>query len=1833
MLCIFCAIAPPAPPPLPLASVVPAAIAADTPPPLSVQPLLSPPTELSPQFSSSQLAQAVIPNADGTGTVVTPDGGQLDITGGQLSGDGANLFHSFQEFGLTAEQVANFIASPEIQNILSSVNGGNASIINGLLQVSGSSANLYLINPAGVIFGPHGAIDLTGSFTATTANQIGFADTWLDVQNPTAYEALVGSPDGFAFAENTSGTVLNLGDLTVEAGESITLLGGEVINLGTIEAPGGTITLAAVPGENLVRISQENQLLSLEIAPTLTTTGQLSLNPLALPELLTGSALANPDLTVVQNADGTVRLESPTAGATLELGSVIASGEIVTAGEQGGQIYLLGQQVSLLNAEVDASGQRGGGDIRIGGDFQGQGSLPRAQVTTVDAESQIAADAVQAGDGGTVIVWADDTTRFLGQASVQGRGSGSGGLVEISAAQSLQFSGTVNAFAASGRTGTLLLDPTNIEIVAAGADTAALTAVDEFGDPDLGANNTTRIDVTALNAALANVVLQATNDITFSTDVTITTGVGLTAIANNNIFLNGNLTTNFGTITLQADADNSGSGGVIASGGTTLQTQGGPVTVMGAGLQLGAIDTSSVIPGAVSLMSTGDITFDAIAATTTSADPGGDVNIVANGTVQGLSAGITINAQGGTPGTVTIQHDGGPTNAALTIGNAAVNGTAGAIAADSLLTGGTFDVQPTGGTDNPSPAVTITSVNAPPTLSASQQLATAVDQPLDFTVADLNPTVVDANSDITTLAIDSIQSGTLLRNGTPLQAGDAIAPTDTLQFIPPADTSGTLTAFTLRAQDGVANSAPVAITVTISAPETPESPELPDVTTLDPTLGSTPPPQSDLLSTQQTFIQSLPLAQSPQLEELSVLGMVLPEPSLLIGAAIAISAGEDGIFPPSAANAPAANVPSLDITVEPREDQALPQPGGGVNLGQIQEPGDEGETGEGGDEGGGEEDLPEPDTGDTGSAVEGEPEAGSSLLTNETEPSTPTPETESGTPTADGETTTGEAATGATEEDGATAPAADAESAADSEANTGLRNCQATVETVEDAAARDRSEALYEALIDCYEANLATATQQGDTRWIAYSLNNLAIAHFVIGDYLTALDLHQQQLDQAIALRDATQEGIALGGLGATYAALGDYATAIDFYERSLSRLPIETAPQWKALTYRNLGNAYFAEKDYEQAAQQQLTSLDIARGAGDRYGEMQAYGNLGSTRAIQGRFAEAIAYHEQGLALATALENPLEAAQILLGLSTVYAYQQNYEQAYRYSQEARAIAQQLGSRLGEGVALTNVGNALLYLNRLAEAEQTLFTAVELWESLRAGLGTNDAFKISIFETQLAAYNNLQEALVNQDKSTIALEVSERSRARAFVELLARGQGPASAAGPVSPPSLARLQQIAADQNATLVEYAIIRDQAAEPPHAASVQNPVEPRDAQLYIWVVSPDGAVQFRSVSLPTAVSASTVADLVVETRTALTGRDPSLVAANRGLRVVPSAGDRPLQPGDFVRREGDLPDIAPYEVVSVSPDGQTVTVSHPDFVLPDPALPVGELSRVEPTAGAIAQPPLQQLHDLLIAPIAELLPTDPNDLVIFVPQEHLFLVPFAALQDEQGTYLIEQHTVAITPSIQVLELTSNRAAPANPAATNALVVGNPTPMPGSFVPLPNAETEAATVADLLSATPLLRGAATEAEVKAALAEADIIHLATHGEFNSTQPLQGALALTPDAQNDGFLTAAEILEQPLQASLAILSACDTGRGRITGDGVIGLSRSFMAAGVPQVVVSLWQVPDQQTADLMIDFHTERLKQDNTPQALREAMLSAIATYPDDPALWAAFVQVGSAP
>src|SRR5919202_5044027 len=161
-------------------------------------------------------ANPITPASDGTGTIVTPDGNRFNIHGGTLSQDGANLFHSFQQFGLDSGQIANFLSSPSIRNILGRVVGGDPSIINGLIQVTGGNSNLFLMNTAGIIFGTKASLNVPADFTATTATAIGFGEkTWFNAFGGNDYQLLNGTPSQFAFDLAQPGSLINAGNLTV----------------------------------------------------------------------------------------------------------------------------------------------------------------------------------------------------------------------------------------------------------------------------------------------------------------------------------------------------------------------------------------------------------------------------------------------------------------------------------------------------------------------------------------------------------------------------------------------------------------------------------------------------------------------------------------------------------------------------------------------------------------------------------------------------------------------------------------------------------------------------------------------------------------------------------------------------------------------------------------------------------------------------------------------------------------------------------------------------------------------------------------------------------------------------------------------------------------------------------------------------------------------------------------------------------------------------------------------------------------------------------------------------------------------------------------------------------------------------------------------------------------------------------------------------------------------------------------------------------------------------------------------------------------------------------
>ena len=622
-------------------------------------------------------AQSITPAADGTGTIVTQEGNQFNIWGNALSRDGANLFHSFEKFGLNSGEIANFLSNPKIHNILGRVVGGNPSLINGLIQVTGGNPNLFLMNPAGIVFGPNASLNVPASFTATTATGIGFGgNNWFNAIGNNDYQNLIGTPSQFAFDQPNPGSIINAGNLAVPQGQNLMLLGGNVISTGQVSAPGGNITIAAVPGKNLVRISQPGHLLSLEIEPKTAGGQMLPISPRDLPTLLTGvTGTVETGLSV--NSAGTVQLTNSGTTIPSQTATAIASGTLNVsnsgAGQTGGTVNVIGDRVGLIGANINASGSNGGGTVRIGGDYQGKGTVPNALRTFVSGNSVINADALLNGNGGRVIVWADQLTGFYGNISARGGlNFGNGGFVEVSGKENLSFQGRVNLGANNGNLGTLLLDPENITIVPGrdvpGVDNAPddsqLNVGIAPGQPaglilsgdvrtDGGVNFT--LSDSVLNAQTGNVTLEATNDIT------IENGLSLN-------FANVSTPT---TITFKANADGIGGGDFVMDQGQSITALGRNITISGVNVTLGKIDTGNSLDnkaGNVNLTATGgNLSVGNITTNANANFSAGNVTMSAWGDIQTGSINALSNSLNG--GSVTLTSTGG----SITTGDISTN--------------------------------------------------------------------------------------------------------------------------------------------------------------------------------------------------------------------------------------------------------------------------------------------------------------------------------------------------------------------------------------------------------------------------------------------------------------------------------------------------------------------------------------------------------------------------------------------------------------------------------------------------------------------------------------------------------------------------------------------------------------------------------------------------------------------------------------------------------------------------------------------------------------------------------------------------------------------------------------------------------------------------------------------------------------------------------------------------------------------------------------------------------------------------------------------------------
>lgn len=593
-------------------------------------------------------AQPITPAADGTGTKITSPSGnpdQFDITGGTQVG--ANLFHSLEQFGLERGQIANFLSNPQVQNILSRVVGGHSSFIDGLIQVTGGTSNLFLMNPAGIIFGSNARLNVPASFTATTANGIQIGEDWFKAIADNNYASFVDTPSSLAFTSPQLGSIINAGNLVVSPGESITLVGGTIINTGKLSAPGGTITIAAIPEEKLVRISQEDSLLSLDLPVEIKTALNAQPQPFtsfSLPQLLASPAH---HATGVVVEDGLVKLTGSGITVSGKPGTIIASGTLDVSdrniGGKGGTIDVFGDRIGLIGGTIEASGMNGGGRVRIGGTYRGEGTAPHALHTHISENSLIHADALTDGDGGQVIVWSDNTTEFYGQINARGGfNSGNGGFVEVSGNSDLTFRGAVDLSATKGDVGNLLLDPTNITIVDGnrGANDGEVTGDNQILAGD-SSGATFTLSETALEALAsnANVRLEATDAIAIEdladNELTFASGTGAIAFV-----AGGNFSMNVGD---------------------TIRAEGRDITISGETITVGTLSTfgtTSTFQGGGRFGSADDFRFP---------DASGDVTLSARNDINVqriFGKNVTLSSQNGNITTGSISSEAGSNLAA-----------------------------------------------------------------------------------------------------------------------------------------------------------------------------------------------------------------------------------------------------------------------------------------------------------------------------------------------------------------------------------------------------------------------------------------------------------------------------------------------------------------------------------------------------------------------------------------------------------------------------------------------------------------------------------------------------------------------------------------------------------------------------------------------------------------------------------------------------------------------------------------------------------------------------------------------------------------------------------------------------------------------------------------------------------------------------------------------------------------------------------------------------------------------------------------------------------------
>ncbi|EPA9860358.1 filamentous hemagglutinin N-terminal domain-containing protein, partial [Escherichia coli] len=520
----------------------------------------------------------------GSGSIQTPSGNQMNI-----HQNSQNMVANWNSFDIGKGNTVQFYQPNSSAVALNRVVGGGESKIMGNLKANGQ---VFLVNPNGVLFGKDASVSTSG-FVASTR----------DIKN----DDFMNRRYTFSGGQKAGAEIVNQGALTTNAGGYIVLAADKVSNSGTIRTPGGKTVLAA--GERVTLQLDNGGLTSVQVSGDVVNAlvenrglisarnGQVYLTALGQDMLM--NTVLNVSGVVeasgMHRQDGNIVLDGGDSGVVHLSGTLQAD----NASGQGGKVVVQGQNILLdKGSSITATGGQGGGEVYIGGGWQGKdSSIRNADKVVMKDGARIDVSATQQGNGGTAVLWSESFTNFRGQVSAKGgENGGNGGQVETSSHGNLQAFGSVSASAKKGKAGNWLLDPLDITIVN-GADNAVTETNDTLSQPPHTQFTPTatgsQVSNTSINDELNNgtsvtVLTSSTTaggnqngNITVDADINKTNGTDatLTLLADGNINVNNNITSTNGKLNVNLAAANTSSTATITLGNNVnITTNGGDIT-------------------------------------------------------------------------------------------------------------------------------------------------------------------------------------------------------------------------------------------------------------------------------------------------------------------------------------------------------------------------------------------------------------------------------------------------------------------------------------------------------------------------------------------------------------------------------------------------------------------------------------------------------------------------------------------------------------------------------------------------------------------------------------------------------------------------------------------------------------------------------------------------------------------------------------------------------------------------------------------------------------------------------------------------------------------------------------------------------------------------------------------------------------------------------------------------------------------------------------------------------------------------------------------------------